>query len=44
MLRPFSEDFLDNITITDVEKALGCKVYIIKDIYCAKEFAEIINA
>ncbi len=44
MLRPFSEDFLDNITITDVEKVLGCKVYIIKDIYCAKEFAEIINA
>ena len=44
MLRPYSRDFLDNITVDDVEKALGCKIYTIKDIYSSKEFINIIKS
>ncbi len=44
MLRPFSEDFLDNVTVSDVKKALGCNIYIIKDIYSSKEFTDIIKS
>lgn len=43
MLRPFTEDFLDNITVASVQKELGCKVYIIKDIYSTAEIINIIN-
>ena len=44
MLRPYSRDFLDNITVDDVEKALGCKIYTIEDIYSSKEFINIIKS
>ncbi len=44
MLRPFSEDFLDNVTVSDVKKALSCNIYIIKDIYSSKEFTDIIKS
>lgn len=43
MLRPFTNDFLDNVTVEEVEKALGCKIYPIKDIYSSREFIEIIK-
>lgn len=43
MLRPFTEDFLDNITVASVQKELGCKVHIIKDIYSTAEIINIIN-
>ena len=43
MLRPYSEDFLDGITLTEVQKELNCKIYVIKDIYSTKEFVEIIK-
>lgn len=43
MLRPFSQDFLDNITVEDVEKELNCKIYPIKDIYSTKEILPIIR-
>ena len=43
MLRPYTNDFLDNITVEEVEKELSCKVFPIKDIYSSREFAEIIN-
>lgn len=40
MLREFTNDFLDNITLAQAEKKLGCKIHVIKDIYST---AEIIN-
>lgn len=43
MLRPFSEDFLDNVTVEEVEKETGCKLHPIKDIYSSKEFLKIIK-
>lgn len=43
MLRPYTNDFLDNVTVEEVEKALSCKVFPIKDIYSSREFAKIID-
>lgn len=43
MLRPFSEDFLDGITVFDVEKALGCKVFVVRDIYSVKEIFDLLK-
>ncbi len=43
MLRPFTNDFLDNITISDVENALGCKVKVVQDIYSTKELFQFVN-
>lgn len=40
MLREFTNDFLDNVTLAQAEKDLGCKIHVIKDIYST---AEIIN-
>ncbi len=44
MLKPYSQDFLDNITVDDVEKETGCKILTIKDIYSAKEIIDIIKS
>jgi len=43
MLRPYSEDFLDGTTLSDVQKELNCAIHVIKDIYSTKEFIEIIT-
>ena len=43
MLKPYSQDFLDNITVDDVEKETGCKILTIKDIYSTKEILDIIK-
>ena len=43
MLRPFSEDFLDGKTLTDVKKATGLDFLVIKDFYSTKEIVEYIN-
>lgn len=43
MLRPFTNDFLDNTTISDVENALGCKVKVVQDIYSTKELFQFVN-
>lgn len=43
MLRPFTEDFLDNVTVDEVQKETGCKLHPIKDIYSTKEFLKIIK-
>ena len=43
MLRPFTNDFLDGITLDDVKNKTGAKIFVVKDIYSAKEFAGIIN-
>lgn len=42
MLRPFSEDFLDGITVFDIENELKCKVVVIKDIYSVKEIFDLL--
>ena len=44
MLKPYSQDFLDNITVDDVEKETVCKILTIKDIYSAKEILDIIKS
>ena len=43
MLRPFSYDFLDNITVEEVQKELGCKIVVIQDIYSTKEICSLIQ-
>lgn len=43
MLRPFTNDFLDNTTISDVENALGCKVKVVQNIYSTKELFQFVN-
>ncbi len=43
MLRPFSEDFLDGVTVFDVENELKCKVQVIKDIYSVKEIVDLLK-
>ena len=43
MLRPFSNDFLDNITVEQVQHELSCKVVVIKDIYSTNEIFALLN-
>ena len=43
MLRPYTTDFLDGLTVKDAEKATGSKLFVIKDIYSTKEFLKIIG-
>ena len=43
MLRPFTNDFLDNTTLLEVENALGCKVKVVQDIYSTKELFQFVN-
>lgn len=42
MLRPYSNEFLDGLSISDLEKELGCNIHIIKDIYSSKEIFDIL--
>ncbi len=37
MLKPMSESFLDDVTISDIQKELDCKVLIVQDIYSTKD-------
>lgn len=43
MLRPYTTDFLDGLTVKDAEKATGSTIFVIKDIYSTKEFLKIIG-
>lgn len=43
MLRPFTRDFLDNVTVEQAEKETGCKIHTIKDIYSTKELLGLIK-
>ena len=40
MLKPFTQKFLDELTVDDVEKALNCKLVIINDYYSVKEIID----
>ncbi len=42
VLRPYTTEFLDGLTVKDVEKALGIKLHITKDIYSTKELFELL--
>lgn len=42
MLRPFTQDFLDNITVSQAEEEIGAKIHIINDIYSVREIFELL--
>ena len=42
LLRPYTIEFLDGSTVKDVEKQLGIKLHIIKDIYSMKELFKLL--
>ncbi len=42
MIRPYTTEFLDGLTVKDVEKALGVKLHIQKDIYSTKELFDLL--
>lgn len=44
MLKPLSESFLDDVTLTDIKKQLKCNVLIVEDIYSTKDFIEFVLA
>ena len=41
MLRPYTNDFLDNVTIEEAENKLKAKIYPIKDFYSTEEILDI---
>ncbi len=41
MLKPFSNRFLDDITINDLESELNCHIHIINDIYSTKDLLDL---
>ena len=41
MLRQYTNDFLDNVTIEEAEKKLDAKIFVINDFYSTKEIIEI---
>ena len=42
VLRPYTTEFLDGLTVEDVEKKLNIKIHIIKDVYSTKELLDLI--
>ena len=42
VVRPYTTEFLDGLTVKDVEKELGLKLHIIKDIYSMKELFDLL--
>ena len=42
VLRPYTTEFLDGLTVKDVEKALNVKIHITKDIYSTKELFDLL--
>ncbi len=43
MLRPYSNEFLDGLSTSDLERELNCNIFVIKDIYSTKEIFDIIK-
>lgn len=41
MLRPYTNDFLDNITVQEAEKEIGAKIHVVQDIYSTEEIIKI---
>ncbi len=42
MIRPYTNEFLDGLTVEDIEKELNVKLHITKDIYSVKELFELL--
>ncbi|MBQ3642229.1 DUF512 domain-containing protein [bacterium] len=42
VLRPYTTEFLDGLKVNDVEKSLGIKLHVTKDIYSVKELFDIL--
>ena len=42
VLRPYTTEFLDGLTVLDVEKAIDAKIHITKDIYSVKELFRLL--
>lgn len=42
VLRPYTTEFLDGLTVKDVENALGIKLIVTEDIYSTKELFDIL--
>lgn len=42
VLRPYTTEFLDGLTVKDVENELGIKLHVMKDIYSTKELFELL--
>ncbi len=42
MIRPYTQEFLDGLTVKDVEKNLNVKLHIQQDIYSTKELFELL--
>lgn len=44
MLRPYTNDFLDGVTLEQAQEQIGAKIFVVKDIYSTKEFLEIVKS
>ncbi len=42
MLRPYTTEFLDGLTVADVEKEINAKIHIIQDFYSVKEIFDLL--
>lgn len=42
VLRPYTSEFLDGLTVKDVENALNIKIHVTKDIYSVKELFNLL--
>lgn len=42
MLKPYSDSFLDDVTVAGLEAATGCKFHIIENIYSTKEIIDLL--
>ena len=42
VLRPYTTEFLDGLTVEDVEKEIDAKIHITQDIYSVKELFELL--
>ncbi len=43
VLRPYTNEFLDGLTISDIEKELKIKIHVQQDIYSTKEIIDLIK-
>ena len=42
MLKPLTQSFLDDLTVDDLKRELGCEVLIVEDIYSTKNLIEFV--
>ena len=42
VLRPYTTEFLDGMQVRDVEKMLGVRLHLWKDVYCTKELFDFV--